>query len=218
MIGITNNMESILLHPTYFPSIVQMSAMVQAKEVVFEMDDNYQKQSYRSRTYIAHSNGILLLNIPIKHSKDGKKNKTKDVIVENSFPWQVQHWKSLESAYRTSPYFEFYEDELKPLFFKPVSSLIEYNLEALNLIGELLDLNINYTFTTEYFKNPSQKDLRYLVNPKLKTDFKLDSYFQVLTKENEFLPNLSILDLLFNEGPNAVTYLENQNLAVIQND
>ena len=216
MIGIINNMESILLHPTYFPSIIQMAAMVQAKEVVFEMDDNYQKQSYRSRTYVAHSNGILLLNIPIKHTKDGKKNKTKDVIIENSFPWQVQHWKSLESAYRTSPYFEFYEDELKPLFFKPASSLIDFNLEALDLICELLDLNINYTFTTEYFKNPPQQDLRYLVNPKLKTDFKLDSYFQVLTKEHEFLPNLSILDLLFNEGPNAVIYLENQDLTVIQ--
>jgi len=212
LIGITNNMESILVHPTYFPSIVQMAAMVQSKEVVLEMDDNYQKQSYRSRTYIAHSNGILLLNIPIKHTKDGKKNKTKDVIIENSFPWQVQHWKSLESAYRTSPYFEFYEDELKPIFFKPADSLIKFNLETFDLICELLDLNIKYSFTTEYFKNPSQQNLRHLVNPKLKIDFKLDSYFQVLNKQHEFLPNLSILDLLFNEGPNAVTYLEKQNL------
>ena len=205
-------MESILIHPTYFPSIVQMAAMVQSKEVVFEMDDNYQKQSYRSRTNIAHSNGVLLLNIPIKHRKDGKKNKTKGTIIENSFPWQLQHWKSLESAYRTSPYFEFYEDELKPIFFKPTDSLFHFNLEVLDLIFELLDLRIKYTFTAEYFKNPSQQDLRYLVNPKLKIDFKLDTYFQVLTKQDEFLPNLSILDLLFNEGPNAVIYLENQKI------
>ena len=75
-----------------------------------------------------------------------------------------------------------------------------------------MDLKIKYTFTEEYFKNPSQQDLRYLVNPKLKIDFKLDSYFQVLTKQHEFLPNLSILDLLFNEGPNAVIYLENQKI------
>ena len=205
-------MESIIVHPTYFPSIVQMAAMVQSKEVVFKMDDNYQKQSYRNRTYIAHSNGILLLNIPVKHRKDGKKNKTKSAIIENSFPWQLQHWKSLESAYRTSPYFEFYEDELKPFFFKTTHSLFHLNLEVLDLIFELLDLKIKYTFTTEYFKNPSQQDLRYLVNPKLKIDFKLDSYFQVLTKQYEFLPNLSILDLLFNEGPNAVIYLENQKI------
>ena len=205
-------MESILVHPTYFPSIIQMVAMAQSKKVVLEMDDNYQKQTYRSRAYIAHSNGILLLNIPIKHTKDGKKNKPKDVIIENSFPWQVQHWKSLESAYRTSPYFEFYEDELKPIFFKPTDSLFHFNLEVLDLIFELLDLRIKYTFTAEYFKNPSQQDLRYLVNPKLNIDFKLDSYFQVLTKQHEFLPNLSILDLLFNEGPNAVIYLENQKI------
>tara|TARA_B100000497_G_scaffold7898_1_gene8162 strand:+ start:101814 stop:102458 length:645 start_codon:yes stop_codon:yes gene_type:complete len=205
-------MKSIIVHPTYFPSIVQMAAMVQSKEVVFEMDDNYQKQSYRNRTYIAHSNGILLLNIPVKHRKDGKKNKTKSAIIENSFPWQLQHWKSLESAYRTSPYFEFYEDELKPIFFKTTHSLFHLNLEVLDLIFELLDLKIKYTFTTEYFKNPHQQDLRYLVNPKLKIDFKLDSYFQVLTKQYEFLPNLSILDLLFNEGPNTIIYLENQKI------
>lgn len=205
-------MKTILLHHTYFPSILQMAAMVQAKEVVFEMDDNYQKQSYRSRTYIAHSNGKLLLNIPIKHTKDGSKQKTRDVVIENSFPWQIQHWKSLESAYRTSPYFEFYEDDLKPLFFKPVNSLMEFNLEAFDLICELLDIKIEYSFTTEYFKNPPQQDLRFIVNPKLKTNFKLDSYFQVLNKQNEFLPNLSILDLLFNEGPNSIIYLENQQL------
>ena len=205
-------MESILLLPSYFPSIAQMAAMVQADEVVFEIDDNYQKQSYRSRTYIAHSNGVLLLNIPIKHSKDGKKNKTKDVIIENDFPWQIQHWKSLESAYRTSPYFEYYEDDLKPLFLKPVNSLLKFNMEVFDFVCELLDVNINYTFTTEYFKNPAQQDLRILANPKLKLDFKLAPYFQVLTKEDEFLPNLSILDLLFNEGTNALTYLENQKI------
>ena len=101
---------------------------------------------------------------------------------------------------------------LNRFFFKPADSLIKFNLEAFDLICELLDLNIKYSFTTEYFKNPSQQNLRYLVNPKLKIDFKLDSYFQVLTKQHEFLPNLSILDLLFNEGPNAITYLEKQNL------
>ena len=124
-------METILIHPTYFTSITQMVAYVQAEKVFFEADDNYQKQSYRSRAYIAHSNGKLLLNIPIKHSQKGLRKKTNEVLVENSFPWQIQHWKSLESAYRTSPYFEYYEDELKPLFFKPVYSLFDFNLYLL---------------------------------------------------------------------------------------
>ena len=205
-------METILIHPTYFTSITQMVAYVQAEKVFFEADDNYQKQSYRNRAYIAHSNGKLLLNIPVKHSQKGIRKKTNEVLVENSFPWQIQHWKSLESAYRTSPYFEYYEDELKPLFFKPVRSLFDFNLEAFDLICELLDISKRYKFTKEYFKNPSQLDLRRLVNPKLDLDIKLEPYFQVLNKENNFIANLSILDLLFSEGPNAVSYLENQKI------
>jgi len=203
-------LKNILIHPSYFPSIIQMTAMVQADKVIFEIEDNYQKQSYRSRTYIAHSNGTLLLNITVKHSTDGSKLKTKEVIIENAFPWQIQHWKLLESAYRTSPYFEYYEDDLKPLFFNKETSLLDFNLKAFTLICELLDLEIDYSFSKEYFKNPEQTDLRYLANPKLKTNFNLQNYNQVLNKNNEFHPNLSILDLLFNEGPNAVNYLENQ--------
>ena len=113
----------ILLHPTYFPSIVQMVAMAQADKIVFEVEDNYQKQTYRNRAYIAHSNGKLTLNVPIKHSKNGGRQKTKEVHVENSFPWQSQHWKSLQTAYRTSPFFEFYEDDLAPLFQEPVGQI-----------------------------------------------------------------------------------------------
>ncbi len=205
-------METILIHPTYFTSIVQMIAFVQAKNVIFEADDNYQKQSYRNRTYIAHSNGKLLLNIPIKHTQKGLRKKTNEVHVENSFPWQIQHWKSLESAYRTSPYFEYYEDELRPLFFKPVHSLFDFNLEGFDLICGLLEISKSYDFTEEYYKNPSQLDLRSLVRPKLDLAIKLDPYFQVLNTENDFIANLSILDLLFNEGPNTVSYLESQKI------
>jgi len=193
-----------------------MAAMVQADTVVFETEDNYQKQSYRTRTYIAHSNGVLMLNIPIKHSADGSKLKTKKVQIENAFPWQSQHWKSLQSAYRTSPYFEFYEDELKPLFEKKASSLLDFNMKAFHLICELLDMEISYSFSEEYFKTPKQTDLRFLANPKLKKDFKLQTYIQVLNKTDAFIPNLSILDLLFNEGPNSISYLENQNLNILR--
>ena len=115
-------MESILLHPTYYPSIEQMAAIAQAKNVVFEAQDNYQKQTYRNRCYIAHTNGTLLLNIPIKHSKGGNRQKTKEVVVENAFPWQKEHWRSIQNAYRTSPFFEFYEDELHPFFTQKVRS------------------------------------------------------------------------------------------------
>lgn len=205
-------MNTILIHPTYFPSIVQMAAIVQSKSIVFEVSGNYQKQSYRNRTYIAHSNGKLLLSIPIKHSGNGKKINSKEVLVENAFPWQIQHWKSLESAYRTSPYFEFYEDDLKPLFFSKETSLLEFNLKAFNLICELLEIDVNYTFTNEYIKDPVQTDLRFLANSKLKEDYHLTPYIQVLGNNYDFIPNLSILDLLFNEGTNTLNYLESQKL------
>ena len=202
-------MESILVHPTYFPSIAQMVAVSQAEKVVFEVAGNYQKQSYRTRAYIAHSNGKLLLNIPIKHT--GKRQKSKEVMVENDFPWQSQHWKSLETAYRTSPFFEFYEDELYPLFNEPAERLLDHNICIFNTVCELIELEVPITYTQEYLKEPeNNKDLRYLAKAKNQKTFNLKPYTQVFEANHGFLSNLSILDLLFNEGPNTLNYLQQQ--------
>jgi len=205
-------MKEILLLPTYLPSIVQMVAVAQAERVVFEAEDNYQKQTYRNRAYIAHSNGRLLLNIPIKHTKDGQRQKTKDIVLENSFPWQKEHWKSLQTAYRTSPYFEYYEDDLATVFQKTATTLFQYNKEIFELFYELLGLETPYEWTTEYLKNPPQQDLRYLAQAKREPEYDLDVYTQVLEAHHGFLPNLSIIDLLCNEGPNTLTYLESQKI------
>ncbi len=205
-------MKSNLLHPSYFPSIEQMVALVQAASIVWEIEDNYQKQTYRNRTYIAHSNGLLLLNVPIKHNKDGKRQKTKEVMVENDFPWQEQHWKSLQSAYRTSPFFEFYEDDLEPLFTEPVENLMAHNLRIYDTLSELIGIEVETSKSLAYETNPEIKDLRYLINSKRKSDFQAEPYTQVFQENHGFLPNLSVLDLLFNEGPNALGYLERQNL------
>lgn len=202
----------ILIHPTYFPSISHMVAIVQNREVLFEVEDNYQKQTYRNRAYIAHSNGKLSLHVPIKHSKNGERQKTKEVGVENSFPWQSQHWKSLQTAYRTSPFFEYYEDDLEPLFKEPVENLLDFNLKVFTTLCDLMDIDCNYSVTTEYIKNPTEKDLRYWVEAKNEPSFPLETYHQVLEEKHGFLSNLSVLDLLFNEGPNALQYLESQKL------
>ena len=197
------------MYPSYFPTIEQMAAVAQAEKVVFEVEDNYQKQTYRNRTYIAHSNGKLLLNIPVKHSKNGNRQKTKDILVENDFPWQDHHWKSLQSAYRTSPFFEFYEDDLEPIFTEKVESLMEFNLNIFNILCEIIGIDIEVSHTTEFEKKPEIDDLRILVNAKRKSAFKCEKYTQVHEANHSFLPNLSVLDLLFNEGPNTLTYLEN---------
>jgi hypothetical protein len=205
-------MEAILLQPAYFPCIAQMVAVAKAAKVTFEVFDNYQKQTYRTRAYIAHTNGKLLLNVPIKHSKSGERQKTKELVPEDSFPWQSQHWKSLQTAYRTSPFFEYYEDDLHPLFQKPVRNLLQHHLDIYETLCELLGLDSSFTTTTEYFRNPPQRDLRHLINAKNEPNFAIEPYTQVLQEHHGFLPNLSVIDLLFNEGPNTLAYLERQEL------
>tara|TARA_R100000935_G_scaffold1439_1_gene4638 strand:- start:206010 stop:206633 length:624 start_codon:yes stop_codon:yes gene_type:complete len=202
----------ILLHPTYFPSIIQMATIAQAEAVVFEVEDNYQKQTYRNRCYIAHTNGKLLLNVPIKHSKDGSRQKMKDVVVENAFPWQKEQWRSIQNAYRTSPFFEFYEDELSPLFTEPVGKLLDFNLKIYETLAELIGLDIPISFSETYETTPQITDKRNLANAKTERKTTLQPYTQVLEAQHGWLPNLSVLDVLFNEGPNTLNYLESQEL------
>ncbi len=203
-------MKKILLHPAYFPSIEQMATIAQADAVVWEVEDNYQKQTYRNRAYIAHSNGILSLNVPTKHKKEGKRQKFREIITENDFGWQKHHWKSLQTAYRTSPFFEYYEDDLEPLFTEPVTRLIDHNLKIHNILADLIGIEIETSRSVVYEANPDCLDGRYLIDPKRESPFKTEKYAQVLEANHGFLPNLSVLDLLFNQGPGTLEYLENQ--------
>lgn len=202
-----------LLHPMYFGSIAQYAAIAQSDEIVFENQDNYQKQTYRNRTYIYGANGKLLLTIPIKHMGNGAKQLYKDVRVENEFPWQMHHWKSLQSAYRTSPFFEYYEDDLTHLFEKRKDFLLDFNYECMDIICDCLQLNLTYSKTETYQKDPKDlNDMRILANSKKEKTDHLATYIQVFSDKHGYIPNLSILDLLFNEGTNALTYLENQSI------
>ena len=208
-------MGPILLHPTYWPSIVQMVQVVHSEEVIFEHWDNYQKQTYRNRAYIAHANGKLSLNVPVLHSVDGKRQTSREVRTDGRFPWAEQHWKSLQSAYRSSPYFEFYEDDLIDLFSQMDVNLMDHNIAIFQRISELLGIEPNWSFNDSYQTEVTDsKDLRHLVNAKKEPAYALSPYTQVLQDKGEFLSNLSVLDLLFNEGPNALTYLLEQKLTV----
>ncbi len=199
----------------YFGSISQYAVIAQSDSIIFENEDNYQKQTYRSRNYIYGANGKLLLTIPIKHAGDKQNNKQlyKDVKIENEFKWQLLHWKSIESAYRTSPFFEYYEDEMIHLFEKRKNFLLDFNYECMEVIQDCLQLDISYTKTLTYQKEVETViDLRTLVNAKKEKQYELSSYIQVFSDKYGFIPNLSILDLLFNEGTNALTYLEEQQI------
>ena len=206
---------NILIHPTYFPSISHFAAMVQSDNITFEIEDNFQKQTNRNRTYIYSPNGIQLLNIPVKHSKESHQ-KTKDIKIETDFDWQKQHFKSLEAGYRSSPFFEFFEDDIRPIFEKKYTFLLDLNFEILTILLKCFRLKLDYTTTTEYFHEVDTTiitDFRALVNGK--KDLSLfEKYTQVFDDKHGFANNLSVLDLLFNEGKYAIDYLKKQELII----
>jgi len=199
-----------LLHPTYFPSISHFAVMAQSDKIVFEMEDNFQKQTNRNRMYIYSPNGIQMLNIPIKH-RSSANQKTRDIQLETAFDWQKQHFKSLEAAYRNSPFFEFFEDDIRPIFEKKQTFLMDLNLQSMEIASKCLGMNFEFIQTEEYFRNPLQTDFRSLVNGK-KDSSSFETYPQVFEEKFEFINNLSVLDLLFNEGRHALSYLKNQKL------
>lgn len=206
-------MDNILLHPTYFPSISHFVAMLQAETITFEVEDNFQKQTNRNRMYIASANGIQMLNIPVKHSKDIRQHY-KDIRIEQAFGWQKQHLKSLESAYRSSPYFEYFEDDIHPLFEGKHEFMMDLNFKIHEVLVDCLGIQLPYSTTKEFVTNNSQlSDLRHLVNGK-KDIQHFTPYIQVFGEKYDFTSNLSILDLLFNEGRKAVDYLKSQKLSL----
>jgi len=202
----------ILIHSTYFPSISHFVAMAQADKVVFEIEDNFQKQTNRNRMYIYSPNGVQLLNIPVKHSADGNRQLFKDVRIEPAFDWQKQHFKSLEAAYRSSPFFEYFEDDIRPLFEKKHDFMMDLNFEIMDIVTSCLGMSYNPERTVEYFREANGlQDFRYLADGK-KDRCQFEPYTQVFGDKHGFINNLSILDLLFNEGRYPLDYLKKQTI------
>lgn len=205
---------TILLHPTYFPSIAQCVAMVQAKKVIFEVCDNYQKQTYRNRMNLYGAQGRLPLTVPVVYSQKNRQ-LYKDIPISNDEKWQDIHWKSIQSAYSSSPFFEFYEHDLAPIFNEEATQLMDFNFRCLNTVLECLQHELKFETSNEFELNPINKtDYRYLVDHRKEIEQQLNPYVQVFDDKHGFIPNLSILDLIFNEGPNALLYLEKQTLPV----
>ncbi|PHN93285.1 hypothetical protein CSC80_10140 [Maribacter sp. 6B07] len=197
-----------VIHPSYFPNILTFSYVLH-EPTCWEVHDNYQKQTFRNRTYISNDRGKHILSIPIIHvGKEQGRQKYKDVLIDNSYPWQRQHWRTLQTAYRTSPFFEFYEDEIKPLYDQPYDKLLDYNLKTIETIFECLQMEMPKESTKEFEVSLSEhEDFRFLINTKLKHNLTIEPYTQVFGDRHGFIPNLSILDLLFNMGPNSIEYL-----------
>ena len=198
---------NVLIHPNYFPVISHFKLMVNSKKIIFELNDNFKKQTYRNRTYIYGANGLLLLSIPVIHSQKNRK-KFKDVKIAYDHDWLSQHWKSFQTSYRSSPFFEYYEDKLVDLYKKKEKYLYDFNLRSIDVLFEMLQINIDYDFTESYNENYSEAlDLRNNYN-KLNSDFGVKQYTQVFESKHGYIENLSALDLIFNEGPNAINFLK----------
>lgn len=153
-----------------------------------------------------------MLNIPIKHvgGNEGRQRYA-DVIIDHSYNWAKTHWRTLETAYRTSPYFEFYEDDLIPLFLEPFEKLLDFNLNTIEAVANCIGIQMPFEKTEIYDGSPKKyRDGRGLVEAKKPWEFLQQKYSQVFEERHGFVKNTSILDLLFNLGPDTVQYLKNQ--------
>lgn len=192
----------------YLPPISYFKELIANKpDILIEKFEHFPKQTYRNRASIQSPNGKLDLIVPVLK---GSKNhtKVKDVKISYEFRWQRQHWMSLQTSYRSSAYFEFYEDSLAPFYEKRWEFLFDYNTDLFELLLKHLKLQIDYTHTSAYEKpNGERTDFRGSIHPKQVPANFVKQYFQVFEHQTGFLPNLSIVDLLFSQGPQSVAYL-----------
>lgn len=194
-------MQTVLISSFYLAPIEYYSKLFHAEQAVIEIHDNYQKQSYRNRCIIAGANGATALSIPIEKPAT-EKCLMQDIRISNHGNWRHLHWNAILSAYNSTPFFQYYEDDFRPFFEKKYIFLHDFNEELRRLICRLIGITtpISYSekfitqITTEFF------DYRETIHPKRPSDFVTKPYYQVFREKHGFLPNLSIIDLLFNMG------------------
>jgi hypothetical protein len=141
--------------------------MLKQDNLQFEVMDFYEKQTFRNRMYIHSANGKQMLSVQVQHTHKNEKQIYKDVLLSSDFDWQKLHWRSLETAYRTSPYFEFYEDDIYPLFHQKYKYLVDFNIKTIEVLNQMLDESFAYKKTDKFVMNyEGEKDYRFLVNAK----------------------------------------------------
>ena len=204
-----------LLATTYFGPVQWYQKLNRADMSYIECYDSYRKQTYRNRCVIATTNGLQALTIPVERPDCGLHSTLiKDLRISDHGNWRHLHWHALMSAYSESPFFEYYADDIRPFFEKKWDFLYDFNQEACHTVCSLLDIHPNIQPTSEYIKKDDLPkdifDFREAIDPKhpaVDADFEPRRYYQVFERKIGFQPNLSILDLLFNMGPEGIFYL-----------
>ena len=192
----------------YLPPTEYFSSLIRHKEnILIECFEHFPKQTFRNRAVIQSPNGKLNLIVPVVKGSNAHTDM-KDVKISYDFNWQRLHWMSLQTSYRSSSYFEFYEDEFAVFYENKWDFLFDYNEEMLRLLCKLLKLNISYNYTSSYEESYSAlEDQRNNIHPKNTSSHTARPYYQVFEDRNGFLPNLSIVDLLFSQGPQSHNYI-----------
>ena len=209
-------MKTAILSSAYFAPVQWYQKLNRYENIVIEQHDNFVKQTYRNRCVIATTQGLQALTIPVERPSDARLDKTqlKDVCISDHGNWRHLHWNALLSAYGESPFFEYYADDICPFFEKKWKYLLDFNMEINQKMMELLDIeNGNISLSSEYSSYDEKDDFfdfRDVIRPKHPgedKEWEAKKYYQVFQQKFGFQPNLSILDLLFNEGNEAVYYL-----------
>lgn len=201
--------NSIILSASYLPPVSYFHAIAKNEgNIVLDKYEHFPKQTYRNRAKIATANGILDLIVPIQH---GRKEhiSMKDIKINYDHDWQRLHWLSMQTAYRSSPYFEYYEDEFKPFYEAKQEFLFDFNVAQLELILKCLKIKRTIHFAETFEKVYEEDlDLRNVIHPKKESILSNPKpYYQLFEERHGFLPDLSIVDLIFNQGPQSKSYL-----------
>ncbi len=200
-----------LLSTTYCGPVQWYQKLYRSEEVFMERQETFQKQTYRNRCVIATTNGLQTLTVPVERSSS---NLIKDIRISNHGNWRHQHWFALMSAYNESPFFDYYQDDFRPFYERQYDFLYDFNMEICHKVCELIDIQPNIK-ETSFYRSVGVKEFRIIdfrsaINPKHPADdadFVPRRYYQVYERKHGFQPNLSILDLLFNMGPEYVFWL-----------
>ncbi len=205
-------MQNILLPSVYLGNVQYFSKFIHFPIIHIEQHCNYIKQTYHNRCKIATANGVMQLSIPTEKSKT-EKCKIKDIRIATNENWQLIHWRAIEAAYNSSPFFEYYKDDLLPFYTKKYEFLLDFNTEIQQVVLELLDIETKPLLTAEYehIVTKNEIDFREQISPKkeiVDKSFVSQPYYQIFEHKFGFLPNLSVIDLLFNMGNESLLVLK----------
>jgi hypothetical protein len=202
--------EKYFFSSAYFPPVKYLSLILRANKALIESEENYLKQTYRNRCIIMSANGPSVLSVPVL-SGSFRKTPVKDIQIDYSKRWQQVHLRTLISSYKSSAFFEYYFEDIEKILLGKPKYLLDLNMQALMAVLKITGILTPVSFTDTFEPvSDNENDFRYSISPKKEIPgiFSFKEYYQVFSSKFGFVPNLSILDLIFNNGPDSINFLQ----------